>query len=72
MTKKKKKDKKRQESLETQITRESQNRMCGDKSKFNTEFQAFNAGKFSFKNKYFRTYLCPVCNHWHLTTKEKR
>lgn len=72
MTKRKRKEIQRQNSIEIQKSREFVNRMCGNKKKYDTEMQAFSAGKFAFRDKYFRTYFCPYCNKWHLTTKEKK
>lgn len=71
MTKKLRKEKERDISIRTQEHRESQNRMCGNKKAFPTEFEAFNAGKFGLRGRYFRTYACPVCGKWHITTKAK-
>jgi len=72
MTKKLRKEKDRKHSIQIQTKREFENRMCGDKRQFPTEFDAFNAGKFGLRDKFFRTYNCPFCGKWHITTKAKR
>lgn len=71
MTKKLRKEKQRQHSMTVQKEREFENRMCGDKKGFNSDIEAWNAGKFGLKGRYFRTYLCPICGKWHITTQMK-
>ena len=72
MTKKLKKEKARERSMALQNAMEKLNRRCRGKKSFETEIQAWSAGKFAFRNcEYFRTYFCTDCDQWHITTKEK-
>ena len=65
---------KAKESISIQKAVEKRNRQCGNKVKYNTELEAWNAGKFAFKTRngiHVGTYLCCYCNKWHITTKTK-
>ena len=71
MTRKLKKEKQREISIDTQHKREFENRMCGNKKSYDTDIEAYSAGKFALKGKTIRTYICPICGKWHITTQKK-
>jgi hypothetical protein len=70
LSKRRQKELQRQRSMSVQKKAEARNRQCGKKKRYNTDFEAFNAGKFAFRDgRHVGTYLCPQCNKWHITTK---
>lgn len=45
-------------------------RMCFDKQRYRARYQAIAAAKWRGIPT-FKTYRCPVCAGWHITTKRK-
>lgn len=47
---------------------------CKSKRKYFTEVEALVNGSYCLKKRpgTLRAYLCPDCNHWHLTSKKKQ
>jgi hypothetical protein len=72
LSKRKRKELDKQRSIAVQRRAEARNRQCGHKKRYDTEFEAYNAGKFVFRDgRYVGTYLCPQCSKWHITTKKR-
>lgn len=48
-------------------------KMCGNKRGHKTEGDALHAALAAAERSHrqIRAYLCPLCNHWHLTSKAK-
>ena len=62
----------RERSISLQHKAEVRNRQCGEKKRYNTEIEAWSAGKFAFRDgRYIGTYFCPQCFKWHITTKKR-
>ena len=75
MTKRKRKELERQK----QIKMHSHSKMCGKKKKYATEIEAdayakmFSDPRYNHgKEKSMRSYWCPLCYHYHLTSKKYR
>ncbi len=71
-SKRKRRETQRCQQMAQQKKAEARNRQCGKKKRYDTDFDAYNAGKFAFRDgRPIGTYLCPQCNKWHITTKKR-
>jgi hypothetical protein len=49
-------------------TREDRRRMCERKRRYRTQGDALDAALLAGVERRRSAYLCPLCQHWHLTS----
>jgi hypothetical protein len=53
-------------------TREERARMCTGKRRYRSAGDALDAASLAGVEREREAYRCPVCGHWHLTTRRGR
>jgi hypothetical protein len=53
-------------------TREDRERMCTGKRRYRTQADALDAALLAGVERSREAYRCPLCGHWHLTSKVRR
>ena len=49
-------------------TQEERQRMCTRKRRYRTQADALDAALLAGVERRRQAYLCPICNHWHLSS----
>jgi hypothetical protein len=50
------------------LGREERQRMCTRKRRYRSQGDALDAAMFVGAERSRQAYLCPICQHWHLTS----
>ncbi|MDD3180726.1 MAG: hypothetical protein PHQ04_10285 [Opitutaceae bacterium] len=50
-------------------TQEERQRMCTGKRKYRRQGDALDAALLAGVERHRKAYLCPLCHHWHLTSR---
>lgn len=53
-------------------TRDERERMCTSKRRYRTQADALDAAQLAGFARERAAYLCPLCGHWHLTSRRGR
>ena len=59
----------REEKSVKKSTPEERQRMCTRKRRYRTAADALDAARLVGVERQRKAYVCPICRHWHLTTR---